>query len=174
MKLGTCIGFFAVSMPVLGVFALFAQETHLFAPKGPLETWQTLAAGLLAISAAFIGGRYITKQIEVTLALEADRTRRRFVAPRAVMPLTLSMFSAYARTTAAALRLICRRAVWNVARSQGRIWPRTTRKPRTGRGAAGSGIAGWVWDEVGTHTTSEKCPPSVRLPCARRCARLPA
>lgn len=69
-----------------------------------IERWQTLIAGLLAIVAALIGGRYINRQIQASANIEEDRRKRKFAASRAVLPLTLSSLSEYARRCSAYLK----------------------------------------------------------------------
>jgi hypothetical protein len=61
-----------------------------------LKDWQTLVAGLLAIGAAFIGGRYIMVQVREAQRQENDRLARAYAGARASMPLALSAVSEYA------------------------------------------------------------------------------
>ncbi len=95
----------------LAIFALFvwwawsfALRHELFIEDGPIDRWQTLIAGLIAIGAAFIGGYFVNAQIKLTKAQEDDRRRRRHAATRATMPLTLSALMEYARLCGRALR----------------------------------------------------------------------
>ena len=76
-----------------------------------VHDWQELIAGLAAIGAAYIGGSYILRQIEVTkdqieLAKEQalDNTRRRHAAARAMLPLALASITEYASACARQLK----------------------------------------------------------------------
>lgn len=80
-----------------------------------LDHWQTLAAGLIAILAALIGGHFINKQIYQTAQLEAarqaievDREAREFDAVHAMLSLYLDVLAEYVLECAAALRTIYR------------------------------------------------------------------
>jgi hypothetical protein len=79
---------------------------NIFRDQGPLDHWQTLVAGSLAIVAALIGGYFIHRQIVAGNAIEADRLKRKFDAARAVLPLTLSTLTEYARSANEHLKLI--------------------------------------------------------------------
>lgn len=69
-----------------------------------LDHWQTLAAGLIAIVAALIGGAYIQNQ-------DTERYRRKHAAARAVLPLALDAFSRYAIQIGTVLKDLHRQAV---------------------------------------------------------------
>jgi|GEM_PF-3835534 len=62
------------------------------------EDWQTLVAGLIAIVAAIVGGRYINKQIQQTEETERERRNREFEAARAMMPIYLDALIEYIET----------------------------------------------------------------------------
>lgn len=61
-----------------------------------LDKWQSLAAGLLGIVAAAVGGTFIFFQIAEGRRQDRDNRRRRHSAARAVMPLALSSMCDYA------------------------------------------------------------------------------
>ena len=80
-----------------------------------VQEWQILIAGMVALTAAFVGGAYITEQIralnsqvnrqfEASQNLEYERRLRKFAAARAVLPLTLSNLGEYASRCGAALK----------------------------------------------------------------------
>lgn len=73
-----------------------------------LREWQTLIAGLIAIIAAFIGGFYINKQVQLTETLERDRQSREFEAVRALLPIHLSALVAHLTRCGETLRQIYR------------------------------------------------------------------
>ena len=83
-----------------------ANGRHLFRTGGPIDHWQTLIAGALAIGAAFIGGAFVNAQIRLARQQEDERLRRRHAATRATMPLTLSGLMEYARLCGRALRVL--------------------------------------------------------------------
>ncbi len=80
-----------------------------------VQEWQILIAGMIALTAAFVGGAYITEQIralnsqvnrqfEASQNLENERRLRKFAAARAVLPLTLSNLCEYSSRCGAALK----------------------------------------------------------------------
>jgi len=69
-----------------------------------LKDWQTLVAGVLALGAALIGGRYIMVQVRESRRQENDRIGRAYAAARATMPLALSAVSEYAMECGRVLR----------------------------------------------------------------------
>lgn len=82
----------------------YADDHDLFREEGPIDRWQTLIAGVIAIGAAFVGGYFVNAQIKLAKDQEAERQRRRQAATRATMPLTLSAVMEYARGCGQALR----------------------------------------------------------------------
>lgn len=95
---------FMITGIILCVAALIVANTPSI--QKFLEDWQTLLAGIIAIGAALIGGYYVQAQSALSERHEQDRIRRQFEAERALLPLTLSKMSAYARSSARALREI--------------------------------------------------------------------
>ena len=91
----------AICLSVLGL--IVAAQPEL---QGFLREWQSLIAGLIAIGAALIGGAYVQAQTRLTDQHEQDRIRRQFDSSRALLPLTLSKMSAYARESVTALKAI--------------------------------------------------------------------
>ena len=89
-----------VALVVLALLAAMWTNAEFYAQ---VLAWQTLIAGGLAILAALIGGSYIQDQIAVAERHEQDRLRRSFAAARALLPLTLSQISEYAKATAGEL-----------------------------------------------------------------------
>lgn len=83
-----------------------AIRHNLFRTGGPIDHWQTLIAGALAIGAAFIGGAFVNGQVRLARQQEDERLRRRHAATRATMPLTLSGLMEYARLCGRALRVL--------------------------------------------------------------------
>src|SRR5258708_4974499 len=77
--------------------------SFLFSRNGPVERWQILITGGLAIVAALIGGRYINKQIIASERQEKSRRESEFNAALAVMPLALSELAFYALVCGQAL-----------------------------------------------------------------------
>lgn len=61
-----------------------------------LDHWQTLESGALAVGAAGLGAILLNRQIGQAERIERTRTRRRFNAVRATLPLTLSGMISYA------------------------------------------------------------------------------
>ncbi len=55
----------------------------------------------MALFAAFYAGRFVRRQIAAGERIEAERLRKREIAARAVLPLTLARFIAYADVCAA-------------------------------------------------------------------------
>ena len=62
-----------------------------------VKEWQTLISGVIAIGAAFIGGSYINRQIFAARKIESERIESKYVAARAIFPLTLMELSDYAQ-----------------------------------------------------------------------------
>ncbi len=62
-----------------------------------LFDWQNAYGGIAAVVAAFIGGRYILRQIEQARTAADDLRHREERAAKAVLPLALSELSQYAR-----------------------------------------------------------------------------
>jgi hypothetical protein len=62
-----------------------------------LEDWQDLVAGVLTLLAALWAGYLLHRQITQTDRIETARMRRRYLAARATLPLTLSALGDYAR-----------------------------------------------------------------------------
>jgi hypothetical protein len=98
----------ATLLPGVGVLGIVAHATRLFATEGPLERWQTMVTGLIALMAAFIGAYYVNKQTQLGEQHEQERNRRRFDAARAVLPFTLSALTSYAGQSGKLLRAIHR------------------------------------------------------------------
>ena len=69
-----------------------------------LYNWQALLGGLIALFAALYAGRYVRRQIAAGERIEAERLRRRELAARAVLPLTLTRFVEYAEAGVGLLR----------------------------------------------------------------------
>lgn len=69
-----------------------------------LYNWQTLIGGLIAIGAALYAGRYVRKQIAASERIEAHRVRKREMAARAVLPLTLTKFVDFSEECADLIR----------------------------------------------------------------------
>lgn len=90
-----------ISLAVFGLIVAAQPELQVL-----LRDWQSLIAGLIAIGAAIIGGAYVQAQTRLTDQHEQDRIRRQFDSNRALLPLTLSKMSAYARESVTALRAI--------------------------------------------------------------------
>lgn len=70
------------------------------------KDWQTLIAGLMALAAAFIGGRYINRQVIASNDQEQRRWDAKLAAARAVLPLTLSSICEYTQRCAEVLKEI--------------------------------------------------------------------
>lgn len=58
-----------------------------------LFKWQTMIAGLVAVAGAGIGAAFLHRQTRQDRELEDERRKRRLVATRAMLPLTLSALS---------------------------------------------------------------------------------
>ncbi len=72
-----------------------ANVDHIFSDW--LYRWQTIIAGIIALSGAAIGAAFLSKQINQEKNLEAQRRASRFYAIRSIMPLTLSALMGYVR-----------------------------------------------------------------------------
>ncbi len=91
---------FALLALLLGVFTCgwflgAANVDHDFSDW--LSRWQTLIAGLIALSGAALGAVFLNRQINQDKALETQRRASRFLAIRSVLPLTLSALMGYVR-----------------------------------------------------------------------------
>lgn len=71
-----------------------------------LYDWQTLVTGIVAIGAAWVAAHIVRQQINQAREQENERLRRREIAARATLPLTLAGLSDYARGSAAELKSI--------------------------------------------------------------------
>ena len=71
-----------------------------------LHQWQTLAAGLIAIAAAWIGASAINRQIQQSNKHEEERIKRKLKAARVVFPLTLSALCEYSEECARYLNTV--------------------------------------------------------------------
>lgn len=100
------------------VMLAYALEDQLFRIGGPIDQWQTLIAGLIAVGAALIGGYFVNGQTRLAKRQEDERLRRRHAATRAIMPLTLSGVMEYARNCGRALRLLYLATPGNAARAE--------------------------------------------------------
>ncbi|HYG28620.1 MAG TPA: hypothetical protein VD887_00235 [Allosphingosinicella sp.] len=69
-----------------------------------LYNWQTLIGGLIAIGAAVYAGRFVRRQINAGEKIEAERIRKREMAARAVLPLTLTKFIDFSEECAEMVR----------------------------------------------------------------------
>lgn len=109
------------TLAILGALAWWAADlscrNDLFRDEGPIDRWQTLIAGIVAIGAALIGGAFVNAQIRLAKDQEDERRRRRQAATRATMPLTLSALMEYARGCGQALRRLYLAAHGNAARA---------------------------------------------------------
>jgi len=68
-----------------------------------IAEWQTLITGILAILAAFIGGHFITQQIQQTERLAKDREERELAAARSMLPMHLAYMIDHVRQQGKAL-----------------------------------------------------------------------
>ncbi len=69
-----------------------------------LHDWQDLLGGLAAVAAAFVGGRYILKQIAYAKARDEMRARKEHASARSMLPLALASISKYAAACSKALK----------------------------------------------------------------------
>lgn len=76
-----------------------------------LHRWQTLAAAIVAIAAAYIAFTNTRKTILHTERLEQRRRSRKLASIRAIMPIALSQISNYAEQSADALNTILEKSV---------------------------------------------------------------
>lgn len=89
----------ALALALAGMIVANNPQVQAF-----LMAWQTMLTGFIAIGAALIGGYYVQAQSALVDGHEQDRIRRQFEAERALLPLTLSKMSAYARASGRAIR----------------------------------------------------------------------
>lgn len=107
----------ALALALVGWCVRLAITHQLFREDGPIDDWQTLITGALAIAAALIGGYFVNAQVRLAKRQEDERLRRRHAATRATMPLTLSALMEYARLCGRSLRLLSLSTTANTVRA---------------------------------------------------------